>query len=76
MTTKERLAGGERILRSIDARRRSAKNPNDLLPLEQAIVDRELLELDAEPMASEEMALKPNRRRTKRRALRRSPPEA
>jgi hypothetical protein len=76
MTTKERLACGERILRSIEARRRSTKNPNDLLPLEQAIVDRELLELDAEPMASEEAVLKPNRRRTKRRALRRSPPEA
>jgi hypothetical protein len=73
MTTKERLVCGERILRSIDARRRSTKNPNDLLPLEQAIVDRELLELDVEPMNSEEAVLKPNRRRTKRRALRRSP---
>lgn len=63
MTTKERLACGERILRSIDARRKSTKNPNDLLPLEQAIVDRELLELDSEPTASEEALLKPNRGR-------------
>jgi hypothetical protein len=63
MTTKERLACGERILRSIDARRQSTKNPNDLLPLEQAIVDRELLELDSEPIASEKELLKPNRGR-------------
>jgi hypothetical protein len=61
MTTKERLACGERILRSIDARRKSTKNPNDLLPLEQAIVDRELLELDSEPIASEKALLTPNR---------------
>ena len=63
MTTKERLACGERILRSIDARRKNTKNPNDLLPLEQAIVDCELLELDAEAIASEKTLLKPNRRR-------------
>lgn len=62
MTTKERLACGERILRSIDARRKSTKNPNDLLPLEQAIVDREFLELDSEPIASEGL-LKLNRGR-------------
>jgi hypothetical protein len=74
MTTKERLACGERILRRIDARRRSTKDPKDLLPLEQAIVDRELSELDPEPMASEEALLKPNRRLKTRRALRRSPP--
>jgi hypothetical protein len=61
MTTKERLASGERILRSIDARRKSTKNPTDLLALEQAIVDRELLELDSEPIASEKALLKPNR---------------
>jgi hypothetical protein len=76
MTTKERLASGERILRSIDARRKTTKNPTDLLALEQAIVDRELSELDAEPMASEKAHLKPNRRRKRRRALRRPPPEA
>jgi hypothetical protein len=63
MTTKERLAWGERILRSIDARRKSTKNPNDLLPLEQAIVDRELSELDSEPIGSETGLLKPNRGR-------------
>jgi hypothetical protein len=63
MTTKERLACGERILRSIDARRKSTKNPKDLLPLEQAIVDRELLELDSEPIASEKGLLKLNRGR-------------
>jgi hypothetical protein len=61
MTTKERLVCGERILRSIDARRKSTKNANDLLPLEQAIVDRELLELDSEPIASEKGLLKLNR---------------
>jgi hypothetical protein len=57
MTTKERLASGERILRSIDARRKSTNNPTDLLALEQAIVDRELLELDSEPIASEKALL-------------------
>jgi hypothetical protein len=75
MTTKERLACGERILRSIDARRKSTKDPDDLLPLEQAIVDRELLELDTDPMPSEKAFLKPNRRRAIRRAVRRPPPE-
>jgi hypothetical protein len=63
MTTKERLACGERILRSIDARRNTTKNSSDLLPLEQAIVDRELLELDSEPIASEKVLMKPDRRR-------------
>ena len=63
MTTKERLACGERILRSIDARRKSTKNPNDLSPLEQAIVNRELSELDSEPIGSEKGLLKPNRGR-------------
>ena len=76
MTTKERLACGEGILRSIDARRRSTKNQNDLLPLEQAIVDRELLELDSEPIAREKALLKPNRSRKQSRAVRRPPPEA
>jgi hypothetical protein len=76
MTTKERLAYGERILCSIDARRKSTKNPRDLLPLEQAIVDRELLELDSEPIAREKTLLKPNRRRKQSRAVRRPPFEA
>jgi hypothetical protein len=75
MTTKERLACGERILRRIDARRRSTKDPKDLLPLEQAIVDRELLELDADPMTNVKAFLKPDRRRAIRRAVRRPPPE-
>jgi hypothetical protein len=75
MTTKERLAWGERVLRSIDARRKSTRNPDDLLPLEQAIVDRELSESDGEPMASEKAFLKPNRRRNKRPSARWRPPE-
>jgi len=46
MTTKQRLACGAAILRSIDARRQRTGNRNELLALEQAIVDRELIELD------------------------------
>ena len=76
MTTKERLACGERILRSIDARRKSTKDPDDLLPLEQAIVDRELSELDVAPMASEKTFFKPNPRRNKRPSARWRPPDA
>ena len=45
MTTKQRLACGAAILRSIDARRQRMGNRNELLALEQAIVDRELIEL-------------------------------
>ena len=45
MTTKQRLACGAAILRSIDARRQRTGNRNELLGLEQAIVDRELIEL-------------------------------
>ena len=45
MTTKQRLARGAAILRSIDARRQRTRNRNELLALEQAIVDRELMEL-------------------------------
>ena len=45
MTTKLRLACGAAILRSIDARRQRTGNRNELLALEQAIVDRELIEL-------------------------------
>ena len=46
-----------------------------LLPLEQAIVDRELSELDVEPMSSEKAFLKPNRRPNKRPSARWRPPE-
>ena len=45
MTTKQRLTCGAAILRSIDARRQRTGNRNELLALEQAIVDRELIEL-------------------------------
>src|SRR5580700_8768394 len=45
MTTKQRLACGAALLRSIDARRQRTGNRNELLALEQAIVDRELMEL-------------------------------
>jgi hypothetical protein len=45
MTTKQRLACGAAILRSIDAGRQRTGNRNELLALEQAIVDRELMEL-------------------------------
>ena len=45
MTTKQRLACGAAILRSIDARRQRTGKRNELLALEQAIVDRELIEL-------------------------------
>jgi hypothetical protein len=45
MTTKQRLACGAAILRSIDARRQRTGNRNELLALEQAILDRELIEL-------------------------------
>jgi hypothetical protein len=45
MTTRQRLAGGAVILRSIDARRQRTGNRNELLALEQAIVDRELIDL-------------------------------
>ena len=45
MTTKQRLACGAAILLSIDERRQRTGNRNELLALEQAIVDRELIEL-------------------------------
>jgi hypothetical protein len=45
MTTKQRLACGAAILRSIDARRQRTGNRNELLALEQAILDRELIDL-------------------------------
>ena len=45
MTTQQRLACGAAILRSIDARRQRTGNRDALLALEQAVVDRELIEL-------------------------------
>ena len=45
MTTKQRLACGAAILRSIVARRHGTGYRNELLALERAIVDRELIEL-------------------------------
>ena len=57
MTTKQRLACGAAILRSIDARRQRTGNRNELLALEQAIVDRELIELDTRELCDEEREL-------------------
>lgn len=57
MTTKQRLACGAAILRSIDARRQRTGNRNELLALEQAIVDRELIELDTHELSDEEREL-------------------
>ena len=57
MTTKQRLACGAAILRSIDARRQHTGNRNELLALEQAIVDRELIELDTRELCDEEREL-------------------
>ena len=53
MTTKQRLACGAAILRSIDTRRQRTGNRNELLSLEQAIVDRELIELVAGGLCDE-----------------------
>ena len=57
MTTKQRLTCGAAILRSIDARRQRTGNRNELLALEQAIVDRELIELDTRELCDEEREL-------------------
>jgi hypothetical protein len=57
MTTKQRLACGAAILRSIEARRQRTGNRNELLALEQAIVDRELIELDTHELCDEERKL-------------------
>ena len=57
MTTKQRLACGAAILRSIDAGRQRTGNRNELLALEQAIVDRELIELDTRELCDEEREL-------------------
>jgi hypothetical protein len=53
MTNKQRLACGAAILWSIDARRQLTGNRNELLALEQAIVDRELIELVAGGLCDE-----------------------
>ena len=57
MTTKQRLACGSAILRSIDARRQRTGNQDALLALEQAIVDRELIELVTERLCEEKREL-------------------
>jgi len=57
MTTKQRLACGTAILRSIDARRQRTGNRNELLALEQAIVDRELIELVTGELCDEKRKL-------------------
>jgi hypothetical protein len=56
MTTKQRLACGAAILRSIDARQGTG-NPNELLALGQAIVDRELIELVTDGLCDEKREL-------------------
>ena len=57
MTTKQRLACGAAILLSIDERRQRTGNRNELLALEQAIVDRELIELDTGGLCNEKREL-------------------
>ena len=57
MKTKQRLACGAAILRSIDARRQRTGNRNELLALEQAIVDRELIELVTGALCDEKREL-------------------
>ncbi len=57
MTTKQRLACGAVILRSIDARRQRTGNRNELLALEQAIADRELIELATGGLCGEKREL-------------------
>lgn len=68
MTTKQRLACGAAILRSIDARRQRAGNQDALLAVEQAIVDRELIELVTRGLCDEkrEFAGDPVRKRRAR----------
>jgi hypothetical protein len=61
MTTKQRLACGTAILRSIDARRQRTGNRNELLALEQAIVDRELIELVTGGLCDEKRELAEDR---------------
>ena len=57
MTTKQRLACGAAILRSIDAHRQRTGNRDALLALEQAIVDRELIELVTPGLCDEKREL-------------------
>jgi hypothetical protein len=57
MTTKQRLACGAAILQSIDIRRQRTGNRNELLALEQAIVDRELIELVTGALCDEKREL-------------------
>ena len=63
MTTKQRLACGAAILRSIDTRRRRIGTRTEFLALEQAIVDRELMELVAGELCDETCELKRGRLR-------------
>ena len=69
MTTKQRLACGAAILRGIDTRRRRTGNQDALLALEQAIVDRELIELVTCGLCDEKRELSgdPVRKRRARR---------
>ncbi len=55
MTAKEPLACGVGLLNSIDARRKRSNDPGAFLTVEQAIVDREIFELEAH--CSERIAL-------------------
>ena len=66
MTTNQRLACGAAILRSIDARRQRTGNQDALLALEQAIVDRELIELVTRGLCDEERELEGDPVRKKR----------
>ena len=66
MTTKQRMACGSTILRSIDARRQRTGNQDALLALEQAIVDRELIELVTRGLCDEERELEGDPVRKKR----------
>ena len=63
LTTTQRLACGAAILRSIDARRQRTGNRNELLALEQAIVDRELIELVTSGLCDEKRELAVDRAR-------------
>ena len=68
MTTKQRLACGAAILRSIDARRQRTGNRNELLALEQAILDRELIDLVTGGLCDEKRELAGDRRSEATRA--------
>lgn len=66
MTTKQRLAYGAAILRRIDARRQRTGNRDALLALEQAIVDRELIELVTHGLCDENREIAGDPIRTRR----------